>query len=150
MTTLISDIWHHGDFPGGSDSKEATCNAEDRGLIPGSGRSLGEGNGYPLQSSYLENSMDRGNWWATVHRVTVLDMTEQLTLSLTCLPAIEIFCPSGVCSNPLHNLKTEMLRFLLSWKASSSIFWIQAFYQIYMLCAVNGISLPITFFFFNF
>ena len=66
MTTLISDIWHHGDFPGGSDSKEATCNAEDRGLIPGSGRSLGEGNGYPLQSSYLENSMDRGNWWATV------------------------------------------------------------------------------------
>ena len=48
MTTLISDIWHHGDFPGGSDSKEATCNAEDRGLIPGSGRSLGEGNGYPL------------------------------------------------------------------------------------------------------
>ena len=92
--------------------------------------------------------MDRGIWWATVHRVAVLDMTEQLTLSLTCLPAIEIFCPCGVCSNPLHNLKTEMLRFLLSWKASSSIFWIQAFYQIYMLCAVNSISLPITWFFF--
>ena len=45
-------------FPGGSDSKESTCNVEDLGLIPGSGRSAGEGNGYPLQYSGLENSMD--------------------------------------------------------------------------------------------
>ena len=47
-------------FPGGSGSKESTCNAEDLGLIPESGRSPGEGNGYPLQYSSLENSMDRG------------------------------------------------------------------------------------------
>ena len=47
-------------FPGGSDSKESACNAGDSGSIPESGRSPGEGNGYPLQYSCLENSMDRG------------------------------------------------------------------------------------------
>ena len=54
-------------FPGGSDGKESTCNAGDSGSIPGSGRFPGEGNGYPLQCSCLENPMDRGAWWATVH-----------------------------------------------------------------------------------
>ena len=54
-------------FPGGLDGKESACNAGDPGLIPGLGRSLGEGNGYPLQCSYLRNSMDRGTCWATVH-----------------------------------------------------------------------------------
>jgi len=58
------------DFPGGSDSKESTFSAGDPGSIPGSGRSPGEENGYPLQYSCLENSMDRGAWWATVHGVT--------------------------------------------------------------------------------
>ena len=54
---------------GGSHSKESACGAGDPGLIHGSGRSLGEGNGSPLQYSCLENSMDRGTWWATVHGV---------------------------------------------------------------------------------
>ena len=53
-----------------SDGKESACNAEDMGLIPGSGRSPGEGNGNPPQYFYLENSMDRGALWATVHRVS--------------------------------------------------------------------------------
>ena len=53
-----------------SDGKESACNAEDPGSIPGSGISPGEGNGYPLQYSCLENSMDRGAWMATVHGVT--------------------------------------------------------------------------------
>ena len=57
------------DFPGSSDGKESACSAEDPGLIPGSGRSPGEGNGYPLHYSGLENSMDRGAWQATVHGV---------------------------------------------------------------------------------
>ena len=59
------------DFPSGSDGKESSCNTRDPGLIPGSGRSLVEGHGYPLQFSCLENSMDRGGWWlwATVHGV---------------------------------------------------------------------------------
>ena len=55
-------------FPGGSDGKEYACDAGDLGLIPGSGRSPGEGNGKPLQYSYLENTMDRARW-ATVHGV---------------------------------------------------------------------------------
>ena len=56
-------------FPGGSDSKESVLNAEDPGLIPGSERAPGEGNGNPLQHSCLENSMDRGAWRVTVHGV---------------------------------------------------------------------------------
>ena len=51
-----------GGFPGGSDGEESACNARDLGSTPGSGRSPGEGNGYPLQYSCLENSMDRGAW----------------------------------------------------------------------------------------
>ena len=57
-------------FPGGSEDKTSACNAGDLGLIPGLGRSPGEGNGNPLQYSYPENPMDRGAWWATVHGVT--------------------------------------------------------------------------------
>ena len=57
-------------FPGGSDSKVSACDAGDLGSIPGSGRSPGKGNGNPLQYSRLENSMDGGVWWATVHGVT--------------------------------------------------------------------------------
>ena len=57
---------------------ESACNAGDLGSIPGLARSLGEGNGSPLQYSGLDNSMDGGAWQATVHRVTESDMTEQL------------------------------------------------------------------------
>ena len=56
-------------FPEGSDGKESVCTAGDPGLIAGSERSTGEGSGYPLQHSCLENSMDRGAWRATVHGV---------------------------------------------------------------------------------
>ena len=56
-------------FPGGSDGKEAACNAGDLDSIPGLRRSPGEGNGNPLQYSCLENPMVRGAWWATVHGV---------------------------------------------------------------------------------
>ena len=55
---------------GASDGNEFACSAGDPGLIPVLGRSSGEGNGYPLHYSYLENSMDRGAQWATVHGVT--------------------------------------------------------------------------------
>jgi len=56
--------------PGSLDGKTSAYNAGDPGSIPGSGRSPGEGNGNPLQYSCLENPMDRGAWWATVHGVT--------------------------------------------------------------------------------
>ena len=52
-------------FPGGSDGKKSACNVGDLGSLPGLGRSPGEGNGYPLKYSGLENSMD-----CIVHRVT--------------------------------------------------------------------------------
>ena len=57
-------------FPSGSDGKESACNVGEPGSIPGSGRSPGEGNGYPLQYSCLGNLTDRGAWQATVHRFT--------------------------------------------------------------------------------
>ena len=59
--------------PGGASAKEPTCQCRrhrDSGWIPGSGRSPGGGHGNPLQYSCLENSMDRGAWWATAYRVT--------------------------------------------------------------------------------
>ena len=73
------------DFPGGSEGKKYSCNAGDPGSVPGLGRSSGGGNGYPLQYSCLENSMDRGAWawgyspWG--HKES--DMTERL-LHFTC------------------------------------------------------------------
>ena len=57
------------DFPGGSGIKESACNGGHPGSIPGLGRSPGEGNGNPLQYSYLENPMDGRVWQATLHGV---------------------------------------------------------------------------------
>ena len=56
-------------FPGGSDGKVSAHNVGDLDSVPGSGRSPREGNDNPLQYSYLENSMEGGAWWATVHGV---------------------------------------------------------------------------------
>ena len=75
----------HQGFPGGSEVKASACNAGDLGSIPGSGRSPGEENGNPLQYSCLENPMDRGAWWATVHgvaksRTRLSDFTHSLSL----------------------------------------------------------------------
>ena len=65
LTRKDLDTGRH--FPGDLDGKESACNAGDPSSIPG-GRSLGVGNGNPLQCSYLENSIDRGAWKTTVHR----------------------------------------------------------------------------------
>ena len=59
-TSVTRCLWVYRKLPGGLGSKESACSAEDPGSIPGSGRSPGDGNGYPLQYSCLENSMDRG------------------------------------------------------------------------------------------
>ena len=76
QSTFHCWVWHESKwnirtqfFPGGSNAKESTCDAGDPGLIPRSGRSPGAGNGYPLQCSCLENSMDTGAWQATVDGV---------------------------------------------------------------------------------
>ena len=55
-----TEVYHNTHFPSGSDGRESACNVGDLGLIPGLGRSPGEGIGYPLQYSCLENPMDRG------------------------------------------------------------------------------------------
>ena len=62
-----TDLWG---FPSGLHGKEPACDVGDLGSVPGSGGSLGEGNGNPLQYSCLENPMGRGAWWATVQGVT--------------------------------------------------------------------------------
>ena len=65
-----------GGFPGGSEGKVSACNAGDLGLIPGSGRSPGEGSSNPFQYSCLGNPTDRGAWRTIVYGVAkVLDMT---------------------------------------------------------------------------
>ena len=84
-------------FPGGLDGKESAWNGRDPGLIPGLGKSDGEGNGYPLQYSCLENSMDRGAWRAIVHGVSKSQtdyLLEEAQISsiivvylLSCLPS---------------------------------------------------------------
>ena len=73
-------------FPGGSEGKASARSAGDLGSIPGLGRSPGEGNGNPLQNSCLENSMDGGAWWATVHgvvksRTRLSDFTITMTMT---------------------------------------------------------------------
>ena len=80
----------------------SASNAGDLGSIPGSGRSLGEGNGNPLQYSCLENPMDGGAWWATVHgvaksQIRLSDLTnltlatiQLLFLGTWCLPVNEV------------------------------------------------------------
>ena len=90
----------HWGFPGGSVVKNLPASAGDigdTGSIPGSGRSPGEGNGNPLQYSYLENPMDRGAWWATVlgvsqseHAQTQVEIKAQMEGFLP-LPASQHF-----------------------------------------------------------
>ena len=80
-------------FPGGSAGKESTCNAGDLGSIPGSGRSPGEGKGYPLQYSGLENSMD-----CIVHGVTKSQTRLSNFHSLTIKSRVSIYTSSSVLS----------------------------------------------------
>ena len=67
---ILVYLWIIFSFPGGLVVKNTPAKAGDEGLIPGSGRPPGEGNGNPLQYSYLGNHMDREAWWATVHGVS--------------------------------------------------------------------------------
>ena len=71
MLEIFLSIEEVRGFSGGLDGKDSACNVGNPGLIPELGRSPGQGNGNPLQYSCLENSLDRGTWWATVvHGVT--------------------------------------------------------------------------------
>ena len=105
---------------GGSDGKESACNAGDLGLIPGSGRFPEGGNDSPLQYSGLENPMDRGAGWATVHGV-VKSPTKQLSLCFLIITMLQnssvqwIFCDDGdVLYLPCPLLVATRLLWLLS------------------------------------
>ena len=101
------DLWRRGrlptsaflGFPCGSASKESACNAGDLSLIPGLGRSPGEGKGYPLQYSGLENSMD-----CIVQGVTKLDTTERLSQYIQSCTVIVT-----ITFRTLSSLQKEML-----------------------------------------
>ena len=69
LARLSCHLFHLSGFPGGSVGKNPPANAGDSGSIPEWGRSPGEGNSNPLQDSCLENPMDGGAWWATVHGI---------------------------------------------------------------------------------
>ena len=89
---------------GGSDDKASACNVGDLDSIPGLGRSPGEGNGNPLQYSCLENSMDGGAWWATVHgiaksRIRLSDFTSLLQLSSKEQVSFNFMAAITICSD---------------------------------------------------
>ena len=84
-------------FPAGSGGKEFTCNEGDLGLIPGLGRSPGEGNDYPQQYSCLNNFLNRGAWQATVHGVTKSwTFTFTFAASLTMLKPLAVWITQTV------------------------------------------------------
>ena len=112
------------DFPDSSDSKESACNIRDIGSLLGLGRSPGERNDNPLQYSCLENSMDRGSWGATVHRVTK-NQTDGVTFLVAQLvnnlPARqEILVQSLGWEDPLEK-RTSTHSSILAWRITWSV-----------------------------
>ena len=85
----------------GSDRKESACNAGDLGLIPGSGRSLDEGKGYPLEYSCPENPMDRGAWRATVHGVAKSWTRLSMHAHTHCVSLVYSLCIQLLCQLPV-------------------------------------------------
>ena len=102
-------------FPGGSVGQESACNAGDPGSILELGRSTGEGIGYPLRCSGLENPMDRGAWRATVHRVAGSDTTEKLWFTHSGNACVCVFC---TCSKIMKQNVFSFLRFILKYTQS--------------------------------
>ena len=90
---IIIILCEYMGFPGGSAGKESACNAEDLGSIPGSGRSPGEGEGYPLQYSDLENSMNCIDHGVAKSRTQLSDLHFHFTSLLHCR---QIFLPSDL------------------------------------------------------
>ena len=108
-------------FPGGSDSKASVYNEEYPGSIPGSGRSPGEENGNPLQYFCLENPMDGGAWWTTLHGV-VKSRTQLSDFTFTL--CVYIFVPvsyiySWRIASICRAIETEVLN-IYAWKRACS------------------------------
>ena len=112
LRTLYTQCYITG-LPHDSDSEKSACNARDRGLIPGSWRSPGEGNGNPLQYSCLENPMDWSASWVTDHGV-IKSQTRLKRLS-TCSPA---HWWNQIADNPVHLVVLEITD--APWKGQKS------------------------------
>ena len=127
-------------FPGGSDNKESACNAGDVGWIPGLGRSPGEWTGNSLQYSCLENPMDRGVWWASVHWIAKRhDWASNTHTELFIAIFIYIYVCMYACTCVLVYVcgcehmcvytKNKPLRKLERWSSSSvTLSWVPASY----------------------
>ena len=111
-------------FPHSLVNKSCACNAGDLGLIPGSGRSAGEGNGNPLQYSCLGNPMDRGAWRTTVHGVARVrhDLATKTTnhQKLVIITHVQEFNQSFLCNEA--SIKTQTMEFgeLVNWRTRGS------------------------------
>ena len=105
-------------FPGGWDSKEFACNAGDLGSITGLGKSPGEENGHPLQYFCLENPMDRGAWWSTVHWVTKIrtQMNDKHNHSKAWKLLLDLTSPLNLLTNFLRS----SLKTVITWQ---SLLW---------------------------
>ena len=99
-------------LPGGSISRESTCNAGDPDSIPGRGRSPGEGNGYSLQYPCLGNPMDPGAWWAPVHRVAKTWMRLNHHQCQTLSPSLSHHClwQPQICSESVSLTLYRLLK----------------------------------------
>ena len=141
LIQVLSHQWYRSGVPGSSDGKASTYNAGDPGLIPGLGRSSGEGNGNPLQYSCLENPMDWGAWWATAHgvaksRTRLRDFTslhfKVLSHSKAGNQPISITVPAPTWAVPIAWSDSHQIIFsdLLTEVYTFSIFYIYACLQV--------------------
>ena len=120
-------------FPGGSEVKASACNAEDLGLIPESERSPGEGNGKPLQYSCLENPMDGGAWWATVHWVAKSQILLSNLTNLTVKKDHESTHKNDLFFSFIMNYLTKgWLCIVLFLQNYSTLFTFQIFFNWYL------------------
>ena len=108
-------------FPCGSVVKNPPVNAGDTGWIPGSGRSPGRGNGNPLQSSCLENPMDRGSWQAAVHRVA--KSWTWLSLRTWHGQHLAVCFQDGISTFCKNSERKELLVLFCSWENRSLERW---------------------------
>ena len=116
---MVGQALHQG-FPDGSAGKESAHNVGDLGSIPGLGRSPGEGKGYSLQYSCLENPRDRGAWWATIHGVArvIHDLVTKPPQVFICVSEVKVTQSCLILCDPMDYTVHGILQArILKWVA---------------------------------